>query len=30
MHIYKIKNGKMYDIEAIGFTVPYGQKSGWE
>jgi hypothetical protein len=30
MHIYKIKNGKIYDIEAIGFMLPYGQKSGWE
>lgn len=30
MHIYKIKKGKMYDIEAIGFTMPYGLKSGWE
>jgi hypothetical protein len=28
MHIYKIKKGKIYDIEAIGFTVPYGTK-GW-
>ncbi len=30
MHIYKIKNGKMYDIEAIGYTTAYGTKSGWE
>jgi len=30
MHIYKIKGGKIYDIEAIGFTLPYGQRSGWE
>jgi hypothetical protein len=30
MHIYKIKQGKIYDIEAIGFTMPYGSKSGWE
>ena len=30
MHIYKIRNGKIYDIEAIGFTMPYGLKSGWE
>jgi hypothetical protein len=29
MHIYKVKKGKIYDIEAIGFTVPYGTK-GWE
>jgi hypothetical protein len=30
MHIFKIKKGKIYDIEAIGFTLPYGTKSGWE
>jgi hypothetical protein len=30
MHIYKIKKGKIYEIEAIGFTMPYGTKSGWE
>jgi hypothetical protein len=30
MHIYKIKNGKIYDIEAIGLTMPYGLKLGWE
>ena len=29
MHIYKIKKGKIYDIEAIGFTMPYGTK-GWQ
>ena len=30
MHIYKIKNGKINDIEAIGYSLPYGSKSGWE
>jgi hypothetical protein len=30
MHIYKIKQGKIYEIEAIGFMLPYGLKSGWE
>jgi hypothetical protein len=30
MHIYKIRNGKIYDIEAIGMTLPYGTKPGWE
>jgi hypothetical protein len=30
MHIFKIKKGKIYDIEATGFTLPYGTKSGWE
>lgn len=29
MHIYKVKAGKIYDIEAIGFTLPYGTK-GWQ
>ncbi len=29
MHIYKVKKGKIYDIEAIGFTMPYGIR-GWE
>ncbi len=30
MHVFKIKNGKMYDIEATGIVLPYGNKSGWE
>jgi hypothetical protein len=30
MHVFKIKKGKIHDIEAIGFTMPYGTKSGWE
>jgi hypothetical protein len=30
MHIYKIRNGKLYEIEAPGATLPYGTKSGWE
>lgn len=30
MHIYKVKKGKIYEIEAIGFTLPYGTQSGWE
>jgi hypothetical protein len=29
MHIFKIKKGKIYEIEAIGFTLPYGTR-GWE
>ncbi len=28
-HFYKIKKGRIYDIEAIGFMMPYGVKSGW-
>ena len=30
MHFFKIRNGKIYEIEAIGFQLPYGTKSGWE
>jgi hypothetical protein len=30
MHICKIRQGKIYEIEAIGFALPYGTKSGWE
>ncbi len=30
MHIYKIRNGKLYEIEAPGAVLPYGIKSGWE
>jgi hypothetical protein len=30
MHIYKIRKGKIYEIEAIGFTMPYGLTSGWD
>jgi hypothetical protein len=30
MHIFKIRKGKIYEIEATGFTLPYGTKSGWE
>jgi hypothetical protein len=30
MHIFKVKKGLIYDIEAIGFLTPYGTKSGWE
>ena len=29
-HIFKIKNGKIYDIEAIGYIAPHGIKNGWE
>jgi hypothetical protein len=28
-HFFKIKNGQIYEIEAIGFAMPYGVKSGW-
>ena len=30
MHIYKIRNGKLYEIEAPGSVLPYGVKSNWE
>jgi hypothetical protein len=28
--IFKIRAGKIYDIEAMGVSLPYGTKSGWE
>lgn len=30
MHIYKIRNGKLYEIEAPGAVLPYNVKSNWE
>ncbi len=30
MHFFKIKRGRIYDIEATGLVLPYGTKSGWE
>jgi len=29
-HIFKIRNGKIYEIEAIGYMAKYGIKNGWE
>lgn len=29
-HIFKIRNGKIHEIEAMGFPVPYNSKTGWE
>ena len=29
-HVYKIRNGKIHEIEAMGFAMPYMSKSGWE
>ena len=29
-HIFKISGGKMHEIEAMGFTMPYDSKTGWE
>ncbi len=30
IHFFKIKKGKIYEIEATGLVLPYGTKSGWE
>jgi hypothetical protein len=30
VHFFKIKKGKIYDIEDTGVALPYGTKSGWE
>jgi hypothetical protein len=30
LHIFKIRNGKLYEIEAPGAVLPYGTKSGWD
>jgi hypothetical protein len=29
-HIFKIQGGKFHEIEALGFTMPYNSKTGWE
>jgi len=29
-HIFKIRNGKIYEIEAIGYITKHGIKNGWE
>jgi hypothetical protein len=29
-HIFKIYDGKIHEIEALGFTMPYNSKTGWE
>lgn len=29
-HIFKIRNGKIYEIEAIGYMADHGVKNGWE
>jgi hypothetical protein len=29
-HIFKIRGGKIHEIEAVGFTMPYNSKTGWE
>jgi hypothetical protein len=29
-HIFKIQGGKIHEIEAMGFVMPYNSKTGWE
>jgi hypothetical protein len=29
-HVFKIYDGKIHQIEAMGFTMPYNSKTGWE
>ncbi len=29
-HIFKVSGGKIHEIEAMGFTMPYDSKTGWE
>ena len=29
-HIFKIHGGKIHEIEAMGFMMPYNSKTGWE
>ena len=29
-HIFKITNGQIHEVEAIGIFVPYGSPTGWE
>ncbi len=29
-HIFKIRDGKIHEIEAMGFIMPYNSKTGWE
>ncbi len=29
-HVFKVRGGKMHEIEAIGITIPYDSKTGWE
>ena len=30
IHVFKIRGGKIHEIEAMGFILPYGSKTGWE
>jgi hypothetical protein len=30
MHVFKIRGGKIHEIEALGFMAPYDARTGWE
>lgn len=30
MHIFKVQDGKIHDIEAMGYSAPYNSPDGWE
>ena len=30
MEMFKMRGGRIHEVEAIGFQLPYGAKSGWE
>ncbi len=30
MHIFKVQDGKIHEIEAMGYTAPYNSPDGWE
>jgi hypothetical protein len=29
-HIFKVSGGRIHEIEALGFTMPYNSRTGWE
>ena len=29
-HIFKVSGGRIHEIEALGFTMPYNSKTGWD
>jgi hypothetical protein len=29
-HIFKISDGKIHEVEAMGIVIPYDSKTGWE
>ncbi|HUK02467.1 MAG TPA: hypothetical protein VLW26_09345 [Steroidobacteraceae bacterium] len=29
-HVFKVSGGKIHEIEAMGFTLPYNSRTGWE